>query len=110
MGSVLVHEIPGFIEYRIEDIINGLSEQSEGWTCVDDEYPHYAFYLDGANFDSDEAPARTLRRAELSVPARRHRADLFSRSVGQSIRALLLLTVMMALDPCRRRRAGGIAD
>jgi catechol 2,3-dioxygenase-like lactoylglutathione lyase family enzyme len=51
MGGALVHEIPGCVEYRIEDIIIGLSEQSDGWTGVDHEYPHYAFYLDGANFD-----------------------------------------------------------
>lgn len=51
MGGELVHEIAGFVEYRIEDIIIGLSQQSEGWTGVDDEYPHYAFYIDGANFE-----------------------------------------------------------
>ena len=50
MGGELVHEIAGFVEYRIADIIFGLSEQSEGWTGADDEYPHYAFYLDGENF------------------------------------------------------------
>ena len=31
MGGTLVHEIQGFVEYRIEDIIIGLSEQPEGW-------------------------------------------------------------------------------
>ena len=51
MGGDLVHEIPGFVEYRIEDIIIGLSEQPDGWTGRDDEYPHYAFYLDGPNFE-----------------------------------------------------------
>jgi catechol 2,3-dioxygenase-like lactoylglutathione lyase family enzyme len=51
MGGTLVHEIAGFVEYRIADIIFGLSEQSEGWTGPEDEYPHYAFYLDGLNFD-----------------------------------------------------------
>ena len=50
MGGALVHEIPGFVEYRIEDIIFGLSEEDDGWTGADDEYPHYAFYIDGANF------------------------------------------------------------
>ena len=48
MGGELVHEIPGFVEYRIEDIIVGLSEQSEGWTAAEAEYPHYAFYISGA--------------------------------------------------------------
>jgi len=51
MGGELVHEIAGFVEYRIQDIIIGLSEQPGGWTGSEDEYPHYAFYLDGANFE-----------------------------------------------------------
>jgi catechol 2,3-dioxygenase-like lactoylglutathione lyase family enzyme len=51
MGGKRVHEIPGFVEYRIEDIIIGLSEQTGGWTSTNDEYPHYAFYLDGPNYD-----------------------------------------------------------
>jgi catechol 2,3-dioxygenase-like lactoylglutathione lyase family enzyme len=51
MGGELVHGIQGFIEFRIEDIIIGLSEQSEGWTGPDDEYPHYAFYISGPNFE-----------------------------------------------------------
>jgi catechol 2,3-dioxygenase-like lactoylglutathione lyase family enzyme len=50
MGGELVHEIPGFVEYRIEDIIVGLSEQPEGWTAPGHEYPHYAFYVSGENF------------------------------------------------------------
>jgi catechol 2,3-dioxygenase-like lactoylglutathione lyase family enzyme len=50
MGGELVHQIAGFVEYKIEDIIIGLSEQHVGWTGFDDEYPHYAFYIDGANF------------------------------------------------------------
>ena len=51
MGGELFHEIAGFVEYRIADIVIGLSEQEEGWTGPDDEYPHYAFYLDGQNFE-----------------------------------------------------------
>ena len=51
LGGELVHEIPGFVEYRIADVIFGLSEQNQGWTAPDHEYPHYAFYLDGPNFD-----------------------------------------------------------
>ena len=51
MGGELIHEIPGFVEFRIEDIIIGLSEQPEGWTGLDDEYPHYAFYISGPNLD-----------------------------------------------------------
>lgn len=51
MGGRLVHEIQGFVEYRIEDIIIGLSEQPEGWTGPEDEYPHYAFYISGPNFE-----------------------------------------------------------
>jgi catechol 2,3-dioxygenase-like lactoylglutathione lyase family enzyme len=51
MGGELVHEIPGFVEYRIENIIVGLSEQPQGWTDPEAEYPHYAFYLSGENFE-----------------------------------------------------------
>jgi catechol 2,3-dioxygenase-like lactoylglutathione lyase family enzyme len=32
MGGEWVHEIAGFVEYRIADIIIGLSEQHDGWT------------------------------------------------------------------------------
>jgi catechol 2,3-dioxygenase-like lactoylglutathione lyase family enzyme len=52
MGGELVHTATGFVEFRVENIIIGLSEQSTGWTGADDEYPHYAFYLDGPNFPS----------------------------------------------------------
>jgi catechol 2,3-dioxygenase-like lactoylglutathione lyase family enzyme len=51
MGGELVHEIQGFVEFRIEDIIIGLSEQPDGWTRPTDEYPHYAFYIRGPNFE-----------------------------------------------------------
>jgi catechol 2,3-dioxygenase-like lactoylglutathione lyase family enzyme len=51
MGGELVHNVPGFVEYRIEDIIMGLAEQPEGWTAPGDEYPHYAFYISGENFE-----------------------------------------------------------
>jgi catechol 2,3-dioxygenase-like lactoylglutathione lyase family enzyme len=51
MGGELVHAISGFVEFRLEDIIIGLSEQADGWTGRDDEYPHYAFYIDGPNFE-----------------------------------------------------------
>jgi catechol 2,3-dioxygenase-like lactoylglutathione lyase family enzyme len=50
MGGELVHEIEGFVEFRIEDIIIGLSEQSEGWTGPDDEYPHYAIFVEPEDF------------------------------------------------------------
>ncbi len=50
MGGDLVHGIQGFVEFRIEDIIIGLSQQAEGWTDPEAEYPHYAFYISGPNF------------------------------------------------------------
>ena len=56
--------IQGFVEFRIEDIIIGLSEQSEGWTGPDDEYPHYAFYLNGPNFEL----MKTLARCATACP------------------------------------------
>ncbi len=74
MGGELVHEIAGFVEYRIKDIVIGLSEQSEGWTGVDDEYPHYAFYIDGANFElmrgwlaSHDVPYYPYRRDQTAL-------------------------------------------
>lgn len=74
MGGELVHEIAGFVEYRIEDIIVGLSEQSAGWTGADDEYPHYAFYIDGPNFarmrnwlDSYGVPHYPYRRGATAL-------------------------------------------
>jgi catechol 2,3-dioxygenase-like lactoylglutathione lyase family enzyme len=74
MGGSLVHEIPGFVEYLIEDIIIGLSEQPAGWTGIDDEYPHYAFYIDGPNFesmknwlDSHGVPNYPYRRGETAL-------------------------------------------
>ena len=51
LGGEWVHEIPGFVEYRIAGMIFGLAERSSGWTGAADEYPHYAIYIDGENFD-----------------------------------------------------------
>jgi catechol 2,3-dioxygenase-like lactoylglutathione lyase family enzyme len=51
LGGELAHEIAGFVEYRIADIMIGLAEQQGGWTGLGHEYPHYAFYLDGENFE-----------------------------------------------------------
>jgi catechol 2,3-dioxygenase-like lactoylglutathione lyase family enzyme len=51
LGGELVREIAGFVEYWIADIVIGLAEQQGGWTGVGHEYPHYAFYLDGENFE-----------------------------------------------------------
>jgi len=50
LGGTLAHEIPGFVEYRMEDIIFGLSEQGGGWTGVDVEHPHYAFFIEPHDF------------------------------------------------------------
>lgn len=51
MGGELVHTASGFLEFRVADVIIGLTEQAEGWTEPEAEYPHYAFYISGANFD-----------------------------------------------------------
>ena len=74
MGGELVHEIAGFVEYRIKDIIIGLSEQPDGWTGPEDEYPHYAFYLDGPNFglmknllDRRAVPNYPYRRGDTAL-------------------------------------------
>lgn len=51
MGGELIHDIAGFAEVRIADIIVGMSEQPSGWTERDAEYPHYGFNVDGENFE-----------------------------------------------------------
>ena len=50
MGGELVHDIEGFAEVRVADVIIGLSEQPGGWTERDAEYPHYAFFIDRENY------------------------------------------------------------
>ncbi len=50
MGGTPVHTTTGFVEYRIEDIVIGLSEQPEGWSGPQDEYPHYAFFVEPEDF------------------------------------------------------------
>ena len=50
MGGELVHEIAGFFEVQIANVIIGLSEQPGGWTGRDAEYPHYAFFVEAASF------------------------------------------------------------
>jgi catechol 2,3-dioxygenase-like lactoylglutathione lyase family enzyme len=74
MGGELVHGIQGFVEFRIEDIIIGLSEQPDGWTGPEDEYPHYAFYISGPNFelmknwlDRYEVPNYPYRRGDTAL-------------------------------------------
>jgi len=49
MGGELVHDVPGFAEVRVADVIVGFSEQAEGWT-EDAEFPHYAFFVEAENF------------------------------------------------------------
>jgi catechol 2,3-dioxygenase-like lactoylglutathione lyase family enzyme len=51
LGGKLIHDVEGFAEVRIADMIIGMSEQTGGWTGWDAEYPHYAFNTDGANYD-----------------------------------------------------------
>ncbi len=74
MGGELVHETQGFVEFRIEDIILGLSEQPQGWTDPEAEYPHYAFYISGPNFelmkswlDSYGVPNYPYRRGDTAL-------------------------------------------
>lgn len=55
LGGDLIHDIAGFAEVRIADIIIGISEQASGWTGEDDEYPHYGLNVDAANFSLGQA-------------------------------------------------------
>ena len=50
LGGELFHDTPGFSEVLLAGMIIGMSEQASGWTGWDDEYPHYGFNVDGANF------------------------------------------------------------
>ncbi|MGE5218853.1 MAG: VOC family protein, partial [Chloroflexota bacterium] len=50
LGGELIHDIGGFAEVRIADIIFGMSQQSGGWTGSTVEYPHYGLNVDGRNF------------------------------------------------------------
>src|SRR5512139_3185445 len=50
MGGELYHDTPGFAEVMLAGMIVGLSEQAEGWTGWDAEYPHYGFNVDPENF------------------------------------------------------------
>jgi hypothetical protein len=50
LGRELIHDISGFTEVRVADIIFGMSQQSGGWTGPSVEYPHYGLNVDGTNF------------------------------------------------------------
>jgi len=50
MGGELVHDVAGFAEVRVTNVIIGLSEQPEGWTGRNAEYPHYAFFAEAEDF------------------------------------------------------------
>jgi catechol 2,3-dioxygenase-like lactoylglutathione lyase family enzyme len=50
LGGTLFHDTPGFAEVKIADIIVGLSEQADGWTGPEDEYPHYGFNVEPDDF------------------------------------------------------------
>jgi catechol 2,3-dioxygenase-like lactoylglutathione lyase family enzyme len=111
MGGELVHTTTGFLEYRLEDIIIGLSEQVDGWTGVDDEYPHYAFYLDGRNFelveellDSYEVPKYSYRRDNTAL--------IYFRDPSGNLFELYCDTGYDAIDslPLAPRRGGKAID
>jgi catechol 2,3-dioxygenase-like lactoylglutathione lyase family enzyme len=111
LGGELVHEIPGFVEYRIQDIIIGLSEQSGGWTGPDDEYPHYAFYIDGANFELMKAWLD--RNAVPNYPYRRDQTALnYFRDPSGNLFELYCDTGYEKLDslPLAPRRGGPPID
>jgi len=55
LGGALFHDTPGFAEVKIADIIIGLCEQPGGWTGPNDEYPHYGFNVEPADFALGES-------------------------------------------------------
>ena len=83
-----------------KDIIIGLSEQYEGWTGPDDEYPHYAFYLNGPNFELMKNWLDRLRGAQLSLSAGRYRAYLFPRSRPAIFSSFTAIPAMRGLSRC----------
>ena len=111
MGGELVHTASGFVEFRIEDIIIGLSEQADGWTGVDDEYPHYAFYIDGTNLDvmknlldSYDVPNYPYRRDNTAlVYFRDPSGNLFELYCDTGYDGMMSL-------PLAPRRGGGAID
>jgi catechol 2,3-dioxygenase-like lactoylglutathione lyase family enzyme len=111
MGGELVHTISGFVEFRIEDIIVGLSEQHEGWTGPDYEYPHYAFYLDGPNFelmknllDSYGVPNYPYRRDDTAlIYFRDPSGNLFELYCNSGYEGIMSL-------PLAPRRGGNVID
>jgi len=50
LGGELYHDTPGFAEVMLAGMIVGLSEQLDGWTGWNAEYPHYGFNLDPKDF------------------------------------------------------------
>ena len=50
MGGELVHDVAGFAEVKVADMIVGLSEQPAGRTAPEAEFPHYAFFADAEDF------------------------------------------------------------
>ncbi len=55
LGGELYHDTPGFAEVMLAGLIVGMSEQSDGWTGPNDEYPHYGFNVDEENFALTQA-------------------------------------------------------
>ncbi len=111
MGGTLVHTTTGFVEYRIEDIIIGLSEQAEGWTGPQDEYPHYAFYIDGPNFD-----LMKIRLDSYDVPNYAYRRDetvlMYFRDPSGNLLELYCNSEYAGIDslPAAPRRGGPPID
>jgi len=106
LGGELFHEIAGFVEYRIADIVIGLSEQEEGWTGPEDEYPHYAFYLDGQNF---ELMKQWLDRCAVpNYPYRRDQTALiYFRDPSGNLFEMYCRQIKEAADFARGVKQGG---
>ena len=50
IGGELIHDVDGFAEVRVAGIIIGLTIRPGRTTGRNDEYPHYAFFIEAEDF------------------------------------------------------------
>jgi catechol 2,3-dioxygenase-like lactoylglutathione lyase family enzyme len=108
LGGELIHDIAGFAEVRIANIIIGMSQQSGGWTGPTVEYPHYGLNVDGTNLPW-RAAGLNMRRAAAWVDAQlQNRAPLLfaiPRVIYWSFTARAAMTASASWHSARAKAA-----